>query len=93
MIVAQAQINFFYYSGTVTSFTTLCEQYFTCLKKEPSFIQYLDKIGRLYFNSSPSQTSDRGLFDSFLQSFFHSTEEETFNGDNASLTYTMVDLD
>ncbi|XP_011496018.1 PREDICTED: Golgi to ER traffic protein 4 homolog isoform X2 [Ceratosolen solmsi marchali] len=70
-------------SGQVTIFTILCEQYLSSLTKDPSFLQYIDKIGQLFFNIQPRQNSNRGLLNSFLQSFFDGLEDE--NNENRTM--------
>ncbi|XP_058806039.1 Golgi to ER traffic protein 4 homolog isoform X2 [Phymastichus coffea] len=79
--------------GTLSSFTILCEQYFTSLTRDPSFLHYLEKIGKQYFNTSSSHNSDRGLFSSFLQSLFDGIEEDKALEKNELSTDLMVDLD
>ncbi|XP_058806030.1 Golgi to ER traffic protein 4 homolog isoform X1 [Phymastichus coffea] len=80
-------------NGTLSSFTILCEQYFTSLTRDPSFLHYLEKIGKQYFNTSSSHNSDRGLFSSFLQSLFDGIEEDKALEKNELSTDLMVDLD
>lgn len=72
-------------SGQVSIFTILCEQYFSSLTKDPCFLQYIDKIGQLFFNIQPRQNSNRGLLNSFLQSFFDGLEDEDNNDECTSV--------
>lgn len=40
-------------SGKLKTYVVLCEQYQTSLTRDPSYTEYLDKIGQLFFNVKP----------------------------------------
>ncbi|XP_051176033.1 Golgi to ER traffic protein 4 homolog [Leptopilina boulardi] len=66
-------------SGKVAVFTILCKQYRICISRDPSYEQYLDKIGQLFFNVAPARPRNQGIFGSLLQSFFDGLGDEEFN--------------
>lgn len=45
-------------SGKFTSFVVLCEKYEPCLKRDPSYSDYLEKIGQIFFNVKPNRNSN-----------------------------------
>ncbi|CAL4105869.1 unnamed protein product, partial [Meganyctiphanes norvegica] len=55
--------------GSVSQFTVLCEQYQMSLKRDPTYREYLDRIGQLFFNLPPPrpQQGPGGLFGNLLQ--------------------------
>lgn len=72
-------------------FTILCDQYLTSLSKDPCFLQYLEKIGQLFFNVQPSEIyGRRGLFSSFLQSFFNDFDEDESSDDTKHVTSKSI---
>ena len=71
-------------------FKTLCQQYFGILAKDPSFLQYLDKIGQLFFNIQPSENCSTGLLSSFLQSFFNGFEGDINDDQQASSSHSHL---
>lgn len=59
-------------------FIVLCEQYELSIKRDPCYVQYLDKIGQIFFGVNPPPSQDKGgLFGNFLQSFLTSMEEDS----------------
>jgi len=66
-------------SGTLTAFTILCEQYQPSIRRDPSYSEYLDKIGQLFFGVPKPKRG--GMFGNFLQSFLGSYEDD--DGDDA----------
>lgn len=40
-------------SGKLKTYIVLCEQYQSSLIRDPSYTEYLDKIGQLFFNVKP----------------------------------------
>ncbi|XP_014208498.1 Golgi to ER traffic protein 4 homolog [Copidosoma floridanum] len=76
-------------------FTTICKQYTTCLTKDPCIIQYLDKVGHIFFKSKPSQGNHEGLLNSFLNSFFDgfSSDDTTSYQVNNTLLAQVAELD
>jgi len=59
-----------------TLFTVLYEQYFTCLTRDPCNLQYLDRIGQIFFKIQPSQNCNEGLLNTFLNSFFDGLDND-----------------
>uniref|UniRef100_A0A1B6MMB8 Golgi to ER traffic protein 4 homolog n=1 Tax=Graphocephala atropunctata TaxID=36148 RepID=A0A1B6MMB8_9HEMI len=56
-------------SGKLAAFTVLCEQYQPCIKRDPSYPQYLDKIAQIFFGvPPPRQQNPGGLLGNILQS-------------------------
>ncbi|XP_046361245.1 Golgi to ER traffic protein 4 homolog [Haliotis rufescens] len=53
--------------GKLAVFTILCEKYEPSLKRDPSYKEYLDKIGQIFFGVPPPQVS-QGLFGNLLNS-------------------------
>ncbi|KAF5287524.1 hypothetical protein FQA39_LY04152, partial [Lamprigera yunnana] len=41
-------------------FTALCEQYEPSIKRDPCYVQYLDKIGQIFFGLKPPPQQRRG---------------------------------
>ncbi|XP_031777306.1 UPF0363 protein CG9853 homolog isoform X2 [Nasonia vitripennis] len=77
--------------GKISMFTILCDQYFTSLSRDPCFLQYLEKIGQIFFDVQPSQIySRRGLFSSFLQSFFNDINEEENSDDQQRINTKSI---
>uniref|UniRef100_A0A0P4WP96 Golgi to ER traffic protein 4 homolog n=1 Tax=Scylla olivacea TaxID=85551 RepID=A0A0P4WP96_SCYOL len=56
-------------SGKVTYFTVLCEQYQPSLNRDPSYREYLDRIGQLFFNlpAPKPQAGPGGIFGNLIQ--------------------------
>ncbi|KAJ8683641.1 hypothetical protein QAD02_019433 [Eretmocerus hayati] len=79
-------------TGKLSTFTILCEQYLTSLRKDSCFLQYLEKIGEIFFNAKPTHNSSRGLLSSFLQSFFNGMDDDDLN-DDQRLTHSTPELD
>merc|ERR1711997_1340881 len=55
----------------VTAYSILVEKYTPCLKRDPSYLEYLDKIGQYFFGLAPPPKARpggmfSGLFDSLL---------------------------
>ncbi|XP_033630590.1 Golgi to ER traffic protein 4 homolog [Asterias rubens] len=58
-------------SGKLPTFTVLCEQYQPSLKRDPVYLEYLDRIGQLFFGLPPPSgpSAGGGMFDNLLRSF------------------------
>lgn len=50
------------FSGKFTSFVVLCEKYEPCIKRDPSYSQYLEKISQIFFNVKPNRTNNNPSF-------------------------------
>ncbi|MCL4143283.1 UNVERIFIED_CONTAM: hypothetical protein GTU68_022241, partial [Idotea baltica] len=66
-------------SGKVAQFTVLCEQYRPSLKRDPMYVEYLDKIGQVFFNLPPPrrQQTPAGLFGNLLQGLLGGLDEDS----------------
>ncbi|XP_015908395.1 Golgi to ER traffic protein 4 homolog [Parasteatoda tepidariorum] len=66
--------------GKLVYFRTLCEQYQPSLKRDPTYSEYVDRIGQLFFGLSPPP-KQQGIFGNLIQSLFEgfddSINEET----------------
>ncbi|XP_014223438.1 Golgi to ER traffic protein 4 homolog [Trichogramma pretiosum] len=75
-------LNFIYFllksieTKKLSVFTFLCEQYKSCLSRDQSFSEYLEKIGQIYFGMKTANPNRRGLLGSFIQSIFNGLEED-----------------
>lgn len=49
----------FIFSGKLKTYIVLCEQYQSSLTRDPSYTEYLDKIGQLFFNVKPIERRPR----------------------------------
>lgn len=69
------------------TFAVLCEQYELSIKRDPCYVQYLDKIGQIFFGLKPQQQQTGGLFGRFLDNFlsgFDDDSDEELNVPKAS---------
>lgn len=59
------------YSKKLQTFAVLCEQYQKSISRDPCYVQYLDKIGQLFFGVKPPEEKKKrgGLFGNILESF------------------------
>ncbi|XP_022095557.1 Golgi to ER traffic protein 4 homolog [Acanthaster planci] len=57
--------------GKLTTFTVLCEQYQPSLKRDPIYLEYLDRIGQLFFGLPPpiGPPMGGGILDNLLRGF------------------------
>lgn len=66
-------------SGKLATFTVLCEQYQPSIKRDPSYTEYLDKIGQLFFGLPPPRPRQQNVIGNLLQTFldgFNDDDEE-----------------
>lgn len=73
-------------SGKLPVFTVLCEQYQPCIKRDPSYREYLDKIGQIFFGVAPPQQRPQGLFSNFLGSIMSAMENSDSEEDGRPST-------
>ncbi|CAH1388924.1 unnamed protein product [Nezara viridula] len=71
-------------SGALSAFTILCEEYALSLKRDPSYLDYLEKIGQIFFGLPTSRRQPRSLFGNLFQSILNGL------GDSSSETETEV---
>ncbi|KAK9882970.1 hypothetical protein WA026_001186 [Henosepilachna vigintioctopunctata] len=64
-------------SKKLQTFAVLCEQYEVTIKRDPCYVDYLDKIGQIFFGLKPPQQKQRGLFGNFFESFLTSLDEDS----------------
>lgn len=55
----------------------LCEQYEPSIKRDPCYVQYLDKIGQIFFGLKAPQQPKGGFFGNFLENFLSSLDEDS----------------
>ncbi|KAH3872275.1 Golgi to ER traffic protein 4 homolog [Dreissena polymorpha] len=81
----QPLLNFIWFlllaleSGKLAVFVVLCEKYQTSISRDPSYREYLDKIGQIFFGVPPPKSQSQG---GFLGNLIHSLLGE--DGDNMS---------
>ncbi|PSN29474.1 Golgi to ER traffic protein 4 [Blattella germanica] len=49
-------------SGKLAAFTVLCQQYQPSIERDPSYVEYLDKIAQIFFGVPPPRPRSHGLF-------------------------------
>ncbi|KAI0236219.1 Golgi to ER traffic protein 4-like [Lamellibrachia satsuma] len=72
--------------STVAVFTILVEQYQPSLKRDPSYNEYLDRIGQLFFGIPPPEPSQNRFLGNLLQSLLggDNLEDEGSTGQSSS---------
>ena len=75
---------------SVTAYSILVEKYTPCLKRDPSYLEYLDKIGQYFFGLAPPPKARpggmfSGLFDSLLNVINDDGGEDSSEDDNDAL--------
>lgn len=63
-------------SGKLSLFTVLCEQYQPSLNRDPAYMEYLDRIGQLFFGVPPPKPKSAGVFGNLLQSFLNGMDDD-----------------
>lgn len=59
-------------------FAVLCEQYEISIKRDPCYVQYLDKIGQIFFGLKPPQQQHTGgLLGSFIDNFLSGLDDDS----------------
>lgn len=74
---------FFCSSQKLQTFAVLCEQYEPSIKRDPCYIQYLDKIGQIFFGIKPPQQKRSGFFGNFLDTLLNGLDDES-DDDNST---------
>lgn len=69
--------NVFLFRGKSNTFKTLCDLYATALSRDPSYKQYLVRIGELYFGlKQPARPQGfGGIFGNLLQSLMEDMDD------------------
>ncbi|KAG1648783.1 Golgi to ER traffic protein 4 [Nymphon striatum] len=99
----QPLLNFLWFlllsidSGQLAVFTIICEKYETTLKRDPTYSQYLDRIGQLFFGVPPrKQNKSKGMIGNIINSLFQDLDESSGDEIFASSSNTQLhteDLD
>lgn len=62
----------------IHTFAVLCEQYQVSIKRDPCYIEYLDKIGQIFFGLKPPQQKQTGgLFGNFFETFLSGLDDDS----------------
>lgn len=65
-------------SQKLQTFAVLCEQYEPSLKRDPCYVQYLDKIGQIFFGlKPPPQQHGNSFFGNFFENFLSGLDEDS----------------
>lgn len=81
-------------TGKVSVFTVLCEKYETSINRDPTYKEYLDRIGQLFFGLPPPKHSPHGMFGNILQSLFSGDDSDLDSAMGSSgLEVTTEELD
>lgn len=65
-------------SKKLQTFAVLCEQYQNSIKRDPCYIQYLDKIGQIFFGvKPPEEKKSGGLFGNLIESFLGGLDDDS----------------
>ncbi|CAG9767212.1 unnamed protein product [Ceutorhynchus assimilis] len=60
------------------TFAVLCEQYQMSIKRDPCYIQYLDKIAQIFFGVKPPEKKNSGgLFGNLLENFLGGLDDDS----------------
>ncbi|KAF7266623.1 hypothetical protein GWI33_020122 [Rhynchophorus ferrugineus] len=75
-------------SKKLQTFAVLCEQYQNSIRRDPCYVQYLDKIGQIFFGVKPQEEKKfGGLFGNLIESFLGGLDDES---DDDSLPGTQA---
>ncbi|KAK6170669.1 hypothetical protein SNE40_019004 [Patella caerulea] len=74
--------------GKLPVFSILCDKYEASLNRDPSYKEYLDKIGQLFFGLPPPQATNQGIFGNLLQSLMNQAEDSDDDMSLESSQYT-----
>ncbi|XP_052826871.1 Golgi to ER traffic protein 4 homolog [Octopus bimaculoides] len=81
-------------TGKVSLFTILCEKYETSINRDPTYKEYLDRIGQLFFGLPPPKQSPHGILGNLLQSLFGAEDDrEQDSAMGSSTEVTAEELD
>ncbi|XP_002735673.1 Golgi to ER traffic protein 4 homolog [Saccoglossus kowalevskii] len=84
----QPLLNFIWFlllalpGGKTTIFSVLCDKYEPAIKRDPSYVDYLSRIGHLFFGMPPlaeESMQPGGVFGNILQSLFTEDEDVEVN--------------
>lgn len=77
-------------SRKLAAFTVLCEQYQPSIKRDPCYVQYLDKIGQIFFGVKPPQRQNGGFLGNFIQNFLGGLDDDSDDDIQPSLAPTAA---
>ncbi|XP_063230594.1 Golgi to ER traffic protein 4 homolog [Bacillus rossius redtenbacheri] len=80
-------------SGKLNAFKVLCEQYQPSIRRDPSYQDYLDKIGHVFFGIPLPKAHSQGFFENILQSFLTGVPEDTRPQPSTSRQHAHMDTD
>jgi len=63
-------------SSSLSAFTVLCEKYKKFIDRDPQFIEYLDKIGQLFFGV-PAPERPQGMFSGLFNSLLSAMNDDS----------------
>lgn len=74
------------------------KKYQTSIKRDPTYREYLDRIGQLFFGLPPPKTQPQGMFGNLLQSLMgagNDDDEDIMQQSTSSsqMSLSQVDLD
>jgi len=83
-------------SKKLQTFAILCEQYQNSIGRDPCYVQYLDKIGQIFFGvKPPEEKKSGGLFGNLIESFLggldDESDEDTSQGMQASTSRRLIE--
>lgn len=78
-------------TGKVSFYSILVEKYQPCLQRDPSYSQYLDKIGQIFFGlPPPASNKKKNIFDSLFKNLLSDDVDDP--NENLELPTTSVNL-
>jgi len=69
-------------SSSLSAFTVLCEKYKKFIDRDPQFIEYLDKIGQLFFGV-PAPERPQGMFSGLFNSLLTAMNDDSSDDEGA----------
>jgi len=82
-------LNYIYFllkiveSGKTAAFKSICESYKKELNRDPSYQDYLDRIGKLYFKIKSKKSENDNPLNNILRMFFSSDNAEQQASENS----------
>lgn len=75
-------------SGKFASFVVLCEKYENCIRRDPSYTDYLERISQIFFNVKPPRTNaNPGFFGNLIQSLVTNLNEYESDNENDDIMF------
>jgi len=77
------------------AFSVLCEQYHPTIRRDPNYLEYLDRIGHLFFGFQPTRKRSGGVLGELLQSFLSNRDSDDENDENpgSSIQSTSIAME